>query len=155
MEPFCNRCGKCCEAIRLPVSPQEVNETANAIRKDKSEYHEREHDWVFIDEHFSPITVDEAMRRNPIHRMYLNANPDEKKRLHFYECDQYDWATKSCKAHDSRPRLCREYPIDSTGYLHETVFYSATCDYINALPDAERGVWIEIAKELIKRGERP
>ncbi|MCL6442549.1 MAG: YkgJ family cysteine cluster protein [Alicyclobacillus sp.] len=142
MQGYCNMCGKCCEAITLWVSPEEIARGANEAEST---------DFGWAARHFRPISREEAFRRNPLHRLIAESGRNEYQGVHFYECDAYDKQTKRCTQHDKRPQVCRRYPHYGNLSLDGSWLpYSATCDYIHDMPPASKQLMIELALEMQK-----
>lgn len=141
MHGYCNMCGKCCEAIRLNMSPDEMS-------------YGNSKDLFFVRRHWHPIAEPDAFAINPVLRLQAEAAIVPSPR-YYYTCDMYDKATKRCMAHDERPDVCSRYPwYDNDEGAPDSEFmswYSPTCDYINAKDSVyERGLLIELALELEK-----
>jgi Fe-S-cluster containining protein len=153
MNGYCNRCGKCCEAIRLvDFSPEYLHNGAQNIRL-KAENGEKLEDWerdyLFLDEHWHPITEDEAFLRNPMLRMQKEYGLVNRKDLSYYSCDMYDAKSHLCMAHDKRPTVCSGYPYYGREAPSEYfTWYSPTCGYIADSTPGERQLMIELALEM-------
>jgi Fe-S-cluster containining protein len=142
MHGYCNMCGKCCEAIRLMIPPEQFAEYGPNAEEGSN--------YRFVYEHWRNISEDEAFRRNPLLRMQKEAGLVNGE-VWYYECDMYDPVTHKCKAHDTRPHVCRGYPFYGDDPVAREYFtwYSPTCDYIHDhnLP-GERQLMIELALEM-------
>lgn len=144
MNGYCNMCGKCCEAITLWVSPDELQLRSNEPERSDVGWGAR---------HFHPISQEEAFARNPLHKMIYEAGRSGYESVHFYECDAFDKETRRCTQHDRRPSTCWGYPHYG-GQVNKLpgnwTPYSATCDYIHDIPPAMKQEWIAVAEELQK-----
>ncbi|WP_161624347.1 YkgJ family cysteine cluster protein [Alicyclobacillus acidoterrestris] len=135
-------CGKCCEAIRVNVSPEE---------KEHNKY-VNSRDWSFIGEHWRNISEDEAFHINPLLRLQKEVGLIDHD-VWYYACDMYDKSTHKCMAHDDRPPVCSEYPYYGRIKPTETMtWYSATCGYINdeTVSPGERQLMIALAEEILR-----
>jgi len=114
--PGCNRCGACCRVLTLEQSPQEVRNVAalTAVLGIPSDHR-------FAAEHWRPLTREEAMQRNPIYTSSLAAD------AYLYSCDMLG-ADGLCKAHDTRPLVCRGYPWYGEP-PRDMVLADPDCDY--------------------------
>lgn len=112
---YCKRCGKCCEAICLCYSYEQLK-----LYEDNEEAKE-------LVKIFEPITQEEALEINPHLQVWINKS---KNGRYFYRCTQYDKGTKLCRIHDSKQRICTEFPFYGKEKLpsHEE-FYSEDCGY--------------------------
>lgn len=147
MEGYCNRCGKCCEAITLWLSPDELQNHNH----DSAQPDDESTDRGWARKHFHPISREEAFKRNPLHRAVAESGHEsfQEDKVNFYECDAYDKSTHRCTAHDRRPRTCRLYPYGDNN-SSDWVPYSATCDYAHDLPGPAKQMMVELALELEK-----
>lgn len=110
-------CGLCCEAIALRVDPDVVRDIVRGFGgpiRDLDKLHR----------FFSPISKEEAARRNPrlvaVHEnhdraTYARLGPYRYDWTHlplatYWECNQYDPASKQCLAYEDRPHTCRDFP---------------------------------------------
>ena len=113
MENICQRCGKCCQAIVLHYSLEEVKRVTDT-NVDKQ----------FILDNWEEITKEEAFTLNP----YLAT-----KRIsdsNFYRCKQYNVDTKLCKAHEIKSNICENYPFYGKNTLPlNFAFYAEDCAY--------------------------
>ncbi|MMZ43654.1 Flagellin N-methylase [compost metagenome] len=130
----CGMCGRCCQAIHLPLSP-----------KDIQEMHEKGNnpDASFIHQNWTPISKEEAFDINPyflvnekrIKEEELDLNYED---LYFYTCNRLDKESKLCTVHDLRPNVCSGYPWYG-GRPHVTeLFYSEDCGYRIDVEDEKR-----------------
>jgi Fe-S-cluster containining protein len=100
----CNRCGKCCEAIWMSVSIDEVKNSKSL-------------DVPFILKNWTPITEEEAEKINPyVVNIYKNKS---KAWRNYYKCLMYDKENKLCKDHKNRPDVCGGFPF----YPHQTSYF--------------------------------
>lgn len=157
MHGYCSMCGKCCEAIRLTVPKDEIHKHAESIlrrwtraRRPDKMVNEADNDWIFVDQHWHPMTEVEAFAVNPMHEYWSIMHPEYNGHLYYFTCDMYDPATHKCTAHDERPRICRDYPYSRFGNLDETLWYSPTCGYIDEADPTVKTSMIDLALELEK-----
>lgn len=122
----CHMCGKCCEAIHLLQSPQEVASIAESEKMSG--------DARFITDNWTPITKEEAFTINP----YLKQNEDglaEKGidnvygKFYYYTCTQLDKETRKCRVHENRPQVCSGYPWYGRRPNNSILWYADECGY--------------------------
>lgn len=150
MKGYCNGCGKCCEALHTAVSPDDLAKHRVAHPEETG----REGDFAFASIHFHSISNEEAVRRNPVLGLFLEAyhsdgESDFEPRF-FYECDLYDKDTKRCTDHANRPHVCREYPYYGKELTYGEIFYDPDCPYIDDAPPTTKQKWMAIREELSK-----
>lgn len=122
MEGTCNKCGKCCQAIIIPV-PQDQILNSKAVGGD----------YGFALNNWKPITEEEAYAINPHLKTWdvHNRGTYNRDGVSFWTCTQYDHETKLCKAHEKRPSVCSGYPFYGREYnLPENFpFYDNKCGF--------------------------
>lgn len=121
----------------------------------------REGDFAFASIHFHSISSEEAVRRNPVLGLFVEAygvegknesdGESEFEQRFFYECDMYDKETKKCTDHANRPHVCREYPYYGQELTYGELFYDPDCPYIDDAPPTTKQKWMAIREELAKR----
>jgi Fe-S-cluster containining protein len=139
-------CGKCCEAIHIPKSAEEIAEMAKTqIAWGKTDL---DNDVVFIHFNWTPITKEEAYRINP----HLAANEDHVRKewgehgiesynsLHFFTCKHFDKETRKCTIHEIRPHVCSGYPWYGRPPEPTHLFYSPDCGYIEDIKELRKVV---------------
>ncbi|MNW28638.1 Flagellin N-methylase [compost metagenome] len=129
----CGMCGKCCEAIHIPLDINEIRKGA-------------ENGWgdaTFVRDNWTPITLEQAYEINPFLKKTKedqlekgNANPHEG--MHFYTCDRLDRSTKLCTVHENRPQVCSEYPWYGRKPSSDFIFYTKDCGYRVDAEDAAK-----------------
>lgn len=116
----CSMCGKCCEAIRLPM-PYESFEYPSIYKGAP-----------FMHENFVPMTSSEAFDINPnLIRFTLEG---ELMESYYYSCKMYDKETKKCNAHDTRPEVCSGFPWYGHSINNQTLGMHLECSYWNDVP---------------------
>jgi Fe-S-cluster containining protein len=60
---------------------------------------------------------------------------DRRNRIMIFSCSHLDPVTKQCDSYDSRPGLCRDYPVNLLDDVRPTFF--PKCGYFALDPDAE------------------
>lgn len=132
----CHMCGKCCEAIHIRLSPEDIKKMAEDARR--RGFDDTNNDPIFVDQHWKPITREEAFRINPYLQEQHNELvseygeallSDSYKRLQYYTCNQHDKETGKCTIHDLRPSVCAGYPWYDRIPQSDHLFYSAECGY--------------------------
>jgi Fe-S-cluster containining protein len=128
-------CGKCCEAIHIPVDYKEVTRMANGDNFDAK----------FIRDNWIPISREEAFAINPTIQSNMskaqewaeNEDADPYRHMHFYTCSKLDKEKGLCTVWQDRPKVCSGYPW--YGKLPEVtmLFYSEDCGYIVDVEDAK------------------
>lgn len=118
----CHTCGKCCEAIHISISPEEIAKGAENQREWSSS------DFVFIADNWTPITREEADSINP-HFAEMEKRGADYGHMHFYTCKNHDKETKLCKIYDKRPHVCSGYPWYGAEPRAEEAFYTMDCGY--------------------------
>lgn len=83
----CNGCGKCCEAPAMQV--------------DRFTWHVRVARALFLWWQWE-VNGFELVSADPRFRLFT------------FKCTHYDAATKRCDSYDSRPLMCRDYPVNLT-----------------------------------------
>jgi len=108
-------CGKCCEAIGLRYSPED-------LRKYKTN-----RDAIWILKNWNQITQEDALKINP----HLNKWVEKiNTKLFFYNCINYDKEKRICKIHKNKPNICADYPFYGRGKIaYDELFYSPSCGY--------------------------
>lgn len=110
----CSMCGKCCEAILIPVSSEEMKPDSGI----------RFRDGDFMRENFVPMTQEEAFRINP-----NLADPLSIEKKYYYSCKQYDKTTKLCGAHENRPQVCSGFPWYGNSINNQSLLMHKECSY--------------------------
>jgi Fe-S-cluster containining protein len=128
---LCKKCGKCCSAIWLRTSKEEIDlmvddEQAKLLSK------------ILI-----PISEDEAIRVNGLLVNFADGSFNTfGTRGYFYKCSEFDEDNKICKSHDKRPLMCSDFPYypsiskmigDVCKVAPNFVFYDQNCGYKEAL----------------------
>jgi Fe-S-cluster containining protein len=80
----CSACGACCDPVWYSLGPADVRQSAVTTGAE---------DLVFAAAHWHPTG-----RRNA-------------DGMHAYACDRFDPVSRLCTAHDTRPPICRAYPV--------------------------------------------
>lgn len=110
--PVITRCtGHCCRVFTLPLSPAELADNAQRARELLEVPN--------IDDDIARIWRDNAQIAEMVvylgaHRNYPGS-PDSKpygEPLHFYTCKNFDSDTGKCRAYDTRPKMCSDYPYE-------------------------------------------
>lgn len=120
-DPFCNRCGKCCEAFYLPFvqefldlphedffkqcSTTDLNFTGGQLQ---------EADQTLLD-YLEPLTLDQA-KVSGLQISYHDTSDGRDKcwyRCKLFERDQEGLG--GCSVHEHRPALCRRYQPQASG----------------------------------------
>ena len=83
----CNGCGKCCE--RPSIQVDRLTWHLSSARRL----------FLFWQRHVNGFVLDSA---------------DPRFKIFSFRCTHYDPATRQCDSYDSRPHLCRDYPINLT-----------------------------------------
>lgn len=87
----CSMCGLCCEDISIQNSPDQMTQ-------------------LLIDRGYTcDDPMDYAYNVDFVLDNWIYNGPD-KRNGHQYQCAQFDTETRTCMAHESRPRVCRDYP---------------------------------------------
>lgn len=113
----CISCGACCYPIICP--------TRESLAKNPHQGSKRDRDFVMKE--LIPISISEALRRNPF--LALRGRNEGKVKIQgdilkglttssnyrFYECPYFDLKNHLCKIHgtDKKPPVCRDYPVYS------------------------------------------
>jgi uncharacterized protein len=83
----CNGCGKCCEQPTIPVT--------------RAVFHLRSLRWL-------------ALTWHRLVNGFVLVGEDRRLRLFAFRCTHYDPVTRQCDSYESRPALCRDYPLNLT-----------------------------------------
>ena len=131
----CNQCGDCCDPVPLSFSK------AAARRRLDTEYlsprTRANLEWVVT--RLRRITRAEAERRRP----GASSATSSGAATFFYECAEFDHATRTCQAYDRRPPICRGYPW--YGKAPADVELPLRCSFWADLPVAHRPPeWVPI-----------
>jgi Fe-S-cluster containining protein len=127
----CGGCGKCCEAIWIGLTMEQVKTKIGRID-----------DAQFILDNWEEITPEEFEKTNPY------AAEKYRGRTGLYKCNKFNRETRKCDSYDIRPTLCRNYPfypestdnkmIDGELKLHPNfVLYSKDCAFHQAISTKE------------------
>jgi Fe-S-cluster containining protein len=141
----CARCGNCCENIVCDSYDSAVKWAADALEgvpdpgTDEGWAYWREHGCGGDDQ-----PQDLAVRkfaeggRTRADGDFLAAHWRTEDGEH-YACDQFDPVTRECKAHESRPPVCRDYPwYGDEPSAARGPNMGLQCSYLADLPPAER-----------------
>jgi len=136
----CGMCGKCCEAIHIPMSPERIAESAKYGGDAK-----------FVHENWTPITKEEAFAINPkiesneewARQNWPGKPEDPYKDMYFYTCDRLDKEKGLCTVHETRPRVCSGYPWYGVLPNETMLWYSDDCGYI-----------VDVEDEKVRRAEQ-
>ena len=109
----CNQCGKCCTAIGINTSFDDLKNTDGE-------------DAEFIKQHWHPMSRNLAYFLNP----YLNDTFGDDERYHFYSCDLFDAGTNKCMCHEEKPNVCSGFPFYGGEDVSMARTYSPECGYI-------------------------
>lgn len=123
----CSMCGKCCEAIRLPMSHEKFSPDYTEVL-----YVDKE----FMFDNFVPMSQEEALSINP-QLLMGKVHPDgkyEESPGFYYSCKMYDKETKKCNAHDLRPKVCREFPWYGNSINNHSLGMHLSCSYWQDVP---------------------
>jgi len=124
---ICEMCGSCCKAIILGESRDSMR--LQYWKEHKSNNHasnKPKHDKDFILKYWRPITLKEAIKRNPILKEW---NLDGG---FAYECTLLK--DGKCSSHDDRPKVCKDFPF----YYRKKKYainYNPNCSYMKGLKD--------------------
>lgn len=111
----CARCGACCEQIPLTGSLEQF--TAARAAGDYDGNPRMIEDVDFMAAHWTPL-------------------PEQPDR---YACDQFDVATRTCMAQDSKPPVCRDYPwYQQDPRPDRAAALPTQCSYLLDVPPAQR-----------------
>jgi Fe-S-cluster containining protein len=110
----CKKCGKCCEAIVLPLPMKEIKKIA-VSESNLS-------DSTFIARNFFEISEEEAFEINP----YLKTWSEREN--YYYKCKMLDPISKTCICYSTRPGTCRNFPYYDRG-SNPGELYSKKCGY--------------------------
>lgn len=137
-------CGKCCQAIVLNVSREEIEQMAS-VQDYLSGKIDRTDLWnddpIFIYLNWTPISTEDALRINPHIQTWFDAweKSGQTRKWHFYKCSKLTEDNK-CGVHDERPRVCREFPWYGKQPRISELFYADNCGYkidIENLPHSD------------------
>lgn len=101
LQGSCNGCGRCCEAPSQPVS--RVTWLVPTVRR------------VFL------------WWQRVVNGFEL-VGKDPRFRVFVFKCSHYDVATKRCDSYESRPLMCRDYPVNQTFEALPALF--PECSYV-------------------------
>lgn len=90
----CNKCGDCCDVIRLKQTKQELRE-----RKFR--------DYEFLMKNWKRISKSVANSINP---SLVKLELVSEKKSFYYSCEKFNSTTRTCEAHEERPSVCRGFP---------------------------------------------
>lgn len=107
----CNGCGKCCEAPSMQV--------------DRVTWYLRSARAVFV-----------WWQREV--NGFLLQDADPRFRLLIFKCTHYDPVTRRCDSYDSRPLMCRDYPVNLTYDAVPTLFDECSHVVVDRKADALR-----------------
>lgn len=116
----CGMCGKCCEAIHIPVSPEDLTKYEGG-------------DFKFVRENWIPITHEEAYEINP----FLALSKELHEGRYFYTCTKLDKETGLCTVHENRPKVCSGYPWYGRRPEFKDPLYAEECGYKIDIEDEE------------------
>lgn len=131
-------CGACCDPVPYTATQAELRSVMPATLTEEGRLNRA---WVL--EHFTPIPRGVGLRATPEmtsgHTVAINPKTLETVEVwtHFYECDAFDPATRSCTAYDDRPPMCGGYP-----------WYGVRPDPTKAIP-AECGYNVDVGREPV------
>lgn len=96
----CNKCGRCCEAIRLSYTKEQLIEKFGIGHSDTK----------FVIENWNEITREEARQINP---WFFEQYKELEKREDsvYYTCSKFNKETRLCGAYKDRPYVCEGYPF--------------------------------------------
>jgi Fe-S-cluster containining protein len=120
----CNQCGKCCEAIMLPHSPEQIKEI---VKSHKENNYISDPSWEFALNHWHVMSKEQAFKLNPY--LALQKERVNKPNVYFYACDKFGKKSRLCLCHDIRPPVCINYPWYNGGVEYRESFYSETCGF--------------------------
>jgi Fe-S-cluster containining protein len=112
----CNGCGKCCEAPSIQVD--RLTWRTKSAR-------ELFLWWQWIVNGFQLVSVD------PRHRLFT------------FTCTHYDRVTKRCDSYDSRPLMCRDYPVNLTFDALPQLFDECSHGVVDRKADALRQALVD------------
>ncbi len=96
----CNGCGRCCESPSIPVSK-----------------------WTW----FVPTFRLVFLLWQRLVNGFVLAGADPRFRIFVFRCTHYDPVTKQCDSYDTRPLMCRDYPVNLTYDVVPSLF--PECSY--------------------------
>jgi Fe-S-cluster containining protein len=112
----CNGCGRCCEAPSMQV--------------DRLTWHVRSVQAVFL-----------WWQR--VVNGFLLQDTDARFRLFIFRCTHYDAATRRCDSYDSRPLMCRDYPVNLTFDALPSLFDECSHGVVDRKADALRKALVD------------
>lgn len=117
----CNGCGRCCDPVVLPWTPQLLERTTGIID-------DRTREWALHEIKLLPRREGLARTRGYIAQGGITTALVNGTAVtmfsHFYECQWYDPDTRTCGNYDNRPSVCRGFP-----------WYDDPPDHRKAIPD--------------------
>jgi Fe-S-cluster containining protein len=130
-------CGNCCRVIRINLSPEYI---ANRIwtgdfPKSIDNYTDMEFAYLF----WKPITMEKALEINP----YLKTWPFyDSDKVFYYTCTKFDESKNLCTVHETRPRVCSEFPWygEVPGKENSRYLYSDKCGYIEEVMEGTEDI---------------
>jgi cob(I)alamin adenosyltransferase len=110
----CLKCGLCCKAIGLSVSPEILSKLEDGNNLD----------FKFASDNFINITIDEAFEINPYLKNWSTG-------LFYYKCKQFDNNLNKCIIHKSKPYICAGFPHygHPVDYYENGIPYSDKCGH--------------------------
>jgi Fe-S-cluster containining protein len=111
----CNRCGDCCEHLRLNFTKRALRRFLAAPHRSDPALDDHAATARFIVEHWHRVAGGGAAT--------------------IFACDRFDPTTRLCTAHDDRPPICRGYPFYGAPPAVAVVQLSPRCSF-----NADKGV---------------
>lgn len=125
----CNGCGKCCESPSMVV--------------DRLTWHVRSARAVFLWWQWQ-VNGFQLKDTDPRHRLFV------------FHCTHYDPVTKRCDSYDSRPLMCRDYPVNLTYDALPQLFDECSHGVVDRKADALRKALVDagVTGEALDAAER-
>ena len=140
-QSLCKQCGQCCNVtiFKYGITYDEIIDIINNPESKESQVKGAK-DFLSI---FEPISFEKAQELNYKFTVdILKKLNKPKEKVTFFHC-KYLRDDNKCSIHDTRPDLCRVYPV-----CYKDMFYFDGCGYA----ETARKNWAEVEKILEKIG---
>ena len=138
-QSLCKQCGQCCNTtiFKYGLSYDEIIEMINNPKTPESQVKGAK-DFLSV---FEPISFEKAQELNYKFTVdILKKLNKPKEQVTFFHC-RYLTPDKKCRIHETRPNLCKVYPV-----VYKDMFYFDGCGYA----ETARKNWAKVEKILNK-----
>jgi Fe-S-cluster containining protein len=129
----CKKCGSCCKAIRIEISPLEFHIEREKVKRGLKPKFK---DMDICSKYFKLITKKEAFEINSELKEWECVD-----KLSFFKCNALK--NNKCSIHDNKPEVCHGFPYYNNKKLHPGFkFYNKNCGYnINESINKVNRIW--------------